>query len=319
MTGSTFWGDRACSCLLVPPHPYPIMNVAALSCEYIRQAEMQSLSRAWYWEIFQQWMHFCSWGTQPREKQLAQGKQVLLLYRGWNVDVGSVKGASLVSMLTACARSWHVCFGNMTWNWFVLAETGWEISGSCSLFLFPPSLLMVLNYWRDGSMQLSEESFSPTIKTSSMAHWIHMEGVPEIPKRWHCSLHVKLYYTSNDTLGWDICKIWTERMEKKKPNFVDTSKCSNQGNKKVTQRKKQWPGCLVLYTQSILLLEDERSIVIKLDCYMQKNELLGITLNIFGGLKQSEISFWGAKRNEIWLWKTLSRSLSIMLINSKDK
>lgn len=105
----------------------------------------------------------------------------------------------------------------------------------------------------------------------------------------------------------------------KKPNFVDTSKCSNQGNKKVTQRKKQWPGCLVLYTQSILLLEDERSIVIKLDCYVQKNELLGITLNIFGGFKRSEISFWGAKRNEIWLWKTLSRSLSIMLINSKDK
>lgn len=100
MTGGTFWGHRACSCLLVPPHPYPSMNVAALSCEYIRQAETQPLSRARCWGVRQPWMHFYSWGTQQREKQLAQGEQVLLLHWGWNADVGSVNGASLATILT---------------------------------------------------------------------------------------------------------------------------------------------------------------------------------------------------------------------------
>lgn len=217
---------------------------------------MQPLSRARNWGICQQWMHFCSWGTQQREKQLTQGERVLLLYWGWNVDVGSVKGASLVSILTACAHSWHVCCRNMTWNWCVLAETGWEISGSCSLCLFPPSLLMVLNCWRDGSMQLSEESFQPHHQNQ-----LHGPLNPHGGRSWNSremtllsAREIVLYIECHSGMGYLQNRDWKNREHK--TNFVDTStsQCSNQGNKKVIQRKIQWPGCLVLYTQSVLVL-----------------------------------------------------------------
>lgn len=183
-------------------------------------------------------------------------------------------------------------------NWCVLAETGWEISGSCSLCLFPPSLLMMLNCWRDGSMQLSEESFQ-----SHHQNQLHGPLSPHGGRSWNSremtllsACEMVLYIEWHSGMGYLQNRYWKNR--ENKTNLVDTStsKCSNQGNKKVIQRKIQWLGCLVLYTQSILVLKGLlRSGSI---ACIQKIELSGITLNIFRGLKKIKI-LWGGESGEM--------------------
>lgn len=187
------------------------MTIASLSCKYIWQAETWPLMGLDPENFFSNGCISTAGGASWRSGSSFKGNKLSCCNGSgmWMWDLSQKLLSSPYWQLVL--TPWHVCCRNVTWNWYVLAETSWESSGSFSLLFSLPSWYWIVE--AGGGLVAVREGSQPHHQSQLCGPLSPCGCYLEILGWWHFYLHMELYYTLNKTLRWDICKIGTKRIE----------------------------------------------------------------------------------------------------------